>query len=168
MDLEHEGKMTVKQRYYNKIFSLHYNIGFRPVKTDQCNTCRRLEIAIQDGRAVQRNVDHLILEYNEHKAKANVAYSLMKDAKIPDADWAIICMDLEQTWPCPKLSVGSAYYKRKLWLYNFCVHDIPKNESYMYIWEENVAARGSIEIASCLIKWIDDFILKSHNSPRNL
>ena len=35
-----------------------------------------------------------------------------------------VAMDLQQTLPCPRLSVGIAYYLRKLWVYNFCILDI--------------------------------------------
>ena len=77
-------------------------------------------------------------------------------------------MDLQQTQLCPKLAVGSAYYKRKLSLHNFCVHDLPFQESYMYVWEENTASRGSVEIFSCLRKWLEDNVFTTPNYPRNL
>ena len=67
-------------------------------------------------------------------------------------------MDLQQTQPVPKLGTGKAYYKRKLSFYNFCVHDAQNNKSYMYTWEENTAKRGSVEIYSCMFKWLVDHL----------
>ena len=85
-----------------------------------------------------------------------------------DDNWLCICMDLQQTMPCPRLAVGLAYYKRKMWLYNFCIHNLKTAESYMFVWEENVAARGSNEIASCLHKWLELYVLSKPNPPKNL
>lgn len=41
------------------------------------------------------------------------------------------------------------------WVYNFCIHDVKTGQSDMYVWEENVAGRGSDEIGSCWQKWLD-------------
>ena len=38
----------------------------------------------------------------------------------------------------------------------------------MNVWTENIASRGSIEIASCLIKWIETYVLTVPDHPRNL
>ncbi len=65
-------------------------------------------------------------------------------------------MDLQQILPTPRLHTGVAYYKRKMWTYNFCIHNIKTGKSTMYVWHETVAKRGSSEVASCLKKWLDD------------
>ncbi|KAG0715199.1 hypothetical protein GWK47_012486 [Chionoecetes opilio] len=46
-----------------------------------------------------------------------------------------------------------AFYKRKLWVYNFCIYDISLQEATMFVWDETVAGRGS-EVAICLLKWL--------------
>ena len=38
----------------------------------------------------------------------------------------------------------------------------------MYLWEENTAKRGSVEIYSCLNKWINEHVLNVEQYPRNL
>ena len=169
----HKDVLIVTQKYYNNIFSLHYNIGFKPTEKDTCDTCTQIRKCISDGKDAGK-ADIVTLyesKMEEHLEKVDNASSALKNAKNPDSDWVFVCMDLQQTLPCPRLSVGSAYYKRKIWLYNFCVHDISDGEtgeSYMYVWEENVAARGSVEIASCLIKWLGDYVLNKPQHPRNL
>ena len=65
-----------------------------------------------------------------------------------------VAMDLQQTLPCPRISTGVAYYLRKLWVYNFCVYDLQKSLGNMFVWDETDGARGSDEIASCLLKWL--------------
>ena len=78
-------------------------------------------------------------------------------------------MDLKQTMQCPKTAQGTAYYKRKVNVYNFCIYDIQTKESYMFVWEEYTARRGSVEIYSCLYKWIQKYVLnRGSQYPKNL
>ena len=74
-----------------------------------------------------------------------------------DQDPSKICIaiDLQQTLPCPRLTVGEAFYKRKLWVYNFSVVNLKTNQTTMFVWNEAIAARGSSEIGSCVLKWLD-------------
>lgn len=69
-------------------------------------------------------------------------------------DVCSIAIDLQQTLPPPRMSTGIAYYKRKFWTYNLCIHNLKMKRSTMYVWNETVARRGSIEIASCLKDWV--------------
>lgn len=57
-----------------------------------------------------KNVENIDKELEDHKSRAIVAYDCMKSAKKAKKDdkWIFICMDLQQTMQCPKLSVGSA------------------------------------------------------------
>ena len=83
------------------------------------------------------------------------ARDLLKAAKQDkDENAKIICIDLQQIQPVPKLSTGVAYYKRKLGLYNCCVTDLKANVSTMFVWDETQGGRGADEIASCVTKWI--------------
>ena len=69
-----------------------------------------------------------------------------------------LSFDLQQTLPTPKLSTGLQFYKRKLWTYNFCVHDIKTEGATMYLWNETQGKRGSAEIVSCLNHYITNYI----------
>ena len=64
--------------------------------------------------------------------------------------------DLQQALPVPNLTVGPAFYLRKIWTYNLGVHDCVTGSGYMYMWPENVANRGSDEIASILYKHLKE------------
>ncbi|MPC67981.1 hypothetical protein E2C01_062170 [Portunus trituberculatus] len=79
----------------------------------------------------------------------------------PKMDTCTTCDTLDNkiacsTYSLPQYRSGTAYYKRKLWTYNFCVHDLKKKISTMYVWYETQAKRGSIEVASCIKKWVDE------------
>lgn len=71
----------------------------------------------------------------------------------------VLTFDLQKTLPTPVLKTGIAYYKRQMWTYNLCVHDETNQQSFMYMWAENEASRGTQEVASCLFHHI------KHNIP---
>ncbi|XP_047119817.1 uncharacterized protein LOC124802842 [Schistocerca piceifrons] len=67
----------------------------------------------------------------------------------------MIAMDIQQTFPTPKLTVGPAFYKRKIWTYNYGIHDCGPNKGYMFLWIEKDGGWGSDEVGSCLLKYLE-------------
>lgn len=75
----------------------------------------------------------------------------MKDlAKDEDEEVRVICLDLQQALPVPRLATNIAYYERKLCCYNLCIHDVIANVSKFYVWSEVTGGRGSSDIATCI------------------
>ena len=87
---------------------------------------------------------------------------MLKIAK-EDPHKLFIAVDLQQALPTPKLSVGQAFYKRKLWTYNWGIHACGNDLGCMYFWSEDVASRGSDDIGSCLLQF-----LSAPDLPRDL
>lgn len=93
----------------------------------------------------------------QHKGMAAQSQQNIKDfVNNDDNNVRGICIDFQQTLPLPRLSTSVAYYKRKLWVYNLCIHNIKTNTSKFYVWDEATGGRGSDEIASCIKLWIDE------------
>ena len=88
--------------------------------------------------------------------KKNAAFNQMKTmAADEDPNTIVLCMDLQKVLPCPKLCVGEAFYRRKLSIYNFCIHNLKTGISHMFLWPETTAKRGASEILSCLNKFLE-------------
>ena len=142
---------------YRRIFCENFNIGFKLPQTDTCKVCDKYSVDLQAAAAEDRaNLQQL---WNEHKQQASAAFDMLsndtKQAKESPVNGAphVICFDLQQALPTPKLSSGPAFYKRKLWTYNFCIHDTCSNTASMFLWPESTAGRGSNEIASCILQY---------------
>ncbi|KAK8379152.1 hypothetical protein O3P69_019176 [Scylla paramamosain] len=141
--------------YYSDVFRKDFNISFAPPKVDTCTTCDTINMTITnattDGEKLAQQA-----KLDEHLKEARAAQDFVKRLKNDnDENTRAVCMDLQQILPTPKLHTGIAYYKRKMWTYNFCIHNIKTGESTMFVWYETVAKRGSIEVARCLKKWLD-------------
>ena len=104
-----------------------------------------------------------------HKEKAEIAYSHLKGAKDDKQwdkkDWLILCMDLQKTITLPKCNAGSHYYLSKINVFNFCIHEVKTNKSFSYVWEENNGRKGSLEIYSCLFKYLNEHGFHNDGTP---
>lgn len=165
MENFHPDVQLVNARYYIRVFTEEFNIVFKLPKKDTCALCDRLKLEIHEGKASNDDMSEKEQTLQEHKDRAGAVQRLLsqsaKNLNIPStlsggsAKVRVVAMDLQQTHPCPRISTGLAYYLRKLWVYNFCVYDVTMGKPTMFVWDESTAARGSDEIASCLLKWVE-------------
>lgn len=130
----------IKLSMYRHIFETKFNLSFGHPKSDTCSVCD----------AGGNTADH-----NKNYTFAFECQKIDRQKPLSDKNIAYITMDLQQTMPLPKLSTSKAFYLRQMWLYNFGIHCITYlgQKSYFFTWTEDVANRGSNEIASCLFRF---------------
>lgn len=143
--------VPVSLNRYTRIFTEDFNLSFGVPKTDTCGTCDS-----KKSDQVHVNMYKAAFEMQKHDKK-----------KASECDeTCFITFDLEKTLPLPKISTNVAFYLRKLWLYNLGVHCVTKelNRAYFHVWSENEGGRGSEEIASCLMAFVNTMQLQSNKS----
>jgi len=159
-----EKGLTDKQVKLDKYKSVmrSYNIGVDPPKIDTCNTCDRITNQLEYARINKDAAKTLQLKIDKilHLSKSKVARIIMNVYRDDTADptLAAVAMDLQQTLATPRLTTSVQYYKRKMWTYNFCVHNLKEHTANLYVWNEATAKRGSSEIGSCLIHYINNYL----------
>nr|CAH7758580.1 unnamed protein product [Callosobruchus chinensis] len=126
---------------YNNIFSTKFNLGFGHPKSDTCSTC-------DSGQGTE-----------EHTEKYKLAFEKQKIDRALATENQHICyvtVDLQQTMPLPKLTTSKAFYLRQMWFYNFGVHAVTAagHQAYFFNWTEDLASRGSVEIGSCILRFV--------------
>jgi len=135
----------IKPYLYRYIFTTHFNLGFGSPRSDTCSICDNLDVSTNDGL---------------HKQRAERAFEVQKQDKKLAAELklAYITFDLQQTLPLPKLSISKAFYLRQIWLYNFGIHLSYGTTSHVFfnIWSENEGGRGSTEIGSALLAFMEN------------
>ena len=159
-DLEGGQKPTVKEWLYRKIFTEEFNISFGYPRSDTCETCDLLKVAI-DAAPTEEECTKLQTELATHHEKAAKGYeSLRSDSKMEVKDGLVLTFDLQQNLPVPTLTHGSMFYLRQLWVYNFGIHVCSNESATMCLWNECIAGRGSSEIVSCILEYF------SQNKPQ--
>lgn len=78
---------------------------------------------------------------------------------------AVICFDLENVLPLPKTNVESAFYKRKLNMYNMTVHlqIMPHSQVYCALWHEGIVGRSGNDMASAVLKVFETIFEQNPN-----
>ncbi|KAK3791170.1 hypothetical protein RRG08_025025 [Elysia crispata] len=61
----------------------------------------------------------------------------------------------EEVLSTPKLFVGDACYLRKLSTFNFTIYNYGTDEVFCCLWRKHIASRGSNEVASCVVDYIE-------------
>ena len=163
MGENHPDVDKVSFNYYAKVFRLEFNIGFAPPKVDTCSTCDAFQTSITNlqgqgatSEEAEMSIQRLQDDLAMHKDLASIGRREIDSFSAEADDVMALCFDLQQTLPTPKLSTNIAYYKRKLWTYNFCIHNLGSQKSTMYVWDEVTANRGSCEIMSCIQHYVDN------------
>lgn len=96
-------------------------------------------------------------QWDVHKRKAERAYHQLREdtAKSQsDPNMDMVTFDLQQSLPTPMLTVNVVYYKRQLWTYNLGIHCCATGATFMHMWNESQASRGSQEVDSCLLTYL--------------
>ncbi|CAL4233963.1 unnamed protein product, partial [Meganyctiphanes norvegica] len=90
----------------------------------------------------------------QQQAKLSKAEQECKEAG-PGSSTRFISIDLQQTLTCPRLNNQRAYFRKKFNYHNFCIYDLNSCKANCFLWDETMAMKGSNEINSCLLKWIE-------------
>ena len=141
----------VLQSYYRHVFDTEFNLSFHKPKKDYCTFCH------QYSNSTVEEKEELQAEYEAHqrrKLEARGAKEKYKAEARCTNNTAVATFDLESVLPSPKLTESSVYYKRKLSTYNLTVYSLVDNSCTCYMWHEGTAGRGSSDIASCILKYL--------------
>lgn len=149
----------VINQYYRLIFNNEFNIGFKLPKSDTCKSCDLYKVQtkslIDDDRKRKLERDQELHLHSAKSMQTNLVETSLA-AKSSSSKTHVLAFDLQQALPTPSLTVGPAFYLRKLWTYNFGIHDCGTDKGYMYVWTEDTAKRGSEEIGSIVLKHINE------------
>lgn len=140
-------------RTFREIFVTEFNLHFGHPRLDTCKTCDKLAVII-DSEMDEDTKQQAKHDKSVHLCRAEAAQCCMKSdftlAKTDQDVWTL-AFDLQQALPTPHIQTSVVFYSRQLWTYNLGVHDI--NGGSMHIWPEDIASRGSQDIASCLMAY---------------
>lgn len=142
---------AVSEPTYRRIFSTSFNLSFHKPKKDQCPSCSKYLSA----DANQKN--EMELEYSMHiirKNECNEAKDSDKQRSLRDPSFQTVTFDLQSVLQLPFSSVSQFYYSRKLCVYNLTFYEGNGNNAYCYVWNEINGKRGSNEIGSSILRYI--------------
>lgn len=146
--------------YYDDTFKMKFsNVKLYKPRKDTCKTCDTYFVRCKDSTLSADDKRDIEIRHKHHLAKADTSYALPRTLQATITEpTMILCMDLQQALPTPKVTTGITFYKRKMWTYNFKIHDYMIGRGHMFVWDEVTAKRGAIEICSCISKFFEMFV----------
>lgn len=153
---DEENTSPVSEAMYRKIFHRDFNLHFHVPLKDTCVKCdtfkAKLSVETDDQKKQELNIQHDLHLRKAQKAReslqADKAYNILNKGNV-----YAFTFDLEKALSFPTLTCSIAYYKRKMYVYNFGIHLLNEEETaFMYVWNETTASRGAQEMGSCIRK----------------
>jgi len=131
-------KPIVKYDYFSEHFKNNFNLSFGTPRTDTCQTCDRLKNLIYHETDQELKLQ-FELEKEIHISKAEVFYNDLKlfvEKAKSNKEIEIISFDFQQNMPLPYRAIpcGDVFYKRQIWVYNFCIYSGKTGQSYHYMY----------------------------------
>lgn len=158
-----EMKPIVTYDFYCRQFNLNHNVSFGNPRTDTCQKCDRLNNLIA-AEEIPENKGLLVTERQVHLQKADIFYSKLREysnlAK-EDETVEVLCFDYQQNLPLPHIPSGDVFYKRQLWVYNFCIYSAKTSQATFYMYDELTAKKGCNEVVSLLHHYLENILLKT-------
>lgn len=157
----HPGEVPCSWHYYDDILKAHFfHLKLYKPRQDTCKTCDIYSARSKDPTLTQEEKTTDEERHALHLEKAETGYNLPNNLLINNISNTVmvLCMDLQQALPTPKVSTGISFYKRKMWTYNFNIHDYRSGKAHMFLWDEVTAKRGANEICSCIQKFVNTFV----------
>nr|XP_023020943.1 uncharacterized protein LOC111509421 [Leptinotarsa decemlineata] len=142
----------VKYNVFRSVFnSYDPPLSFYKPKKDQCVTCNAYSTAT-DKTELQS-------QWEAHKAKEESGMKMKAADKQKAVDnkgetFRAITFDLQSILNVPYAGDSQIFYRRKLSVYNFTIFDASNADGYSYLWDETHGRKGSVEIGSCLLKYL--------------
>lgn len=157
-------KPIVSYDFYRKYFSTNYKLSFGYPRVDTCQTCDRLQnlIAAEKDNELKKKLE---TEKQLHVSKAEVFYVDLRqkseEAKLENSEIDVVSFDFQQNMPLPHIPCGDVFYKRQLWVYNFCIHSGRSGKSYFFMYDEATAHKGQNEVISFLNHYFSNIMDRS-------
>ncbi|KAH9645454.1 hypothetical protein HF086_009792 [Spodoptera exigua] len=148
---EEEGTKPAGIETYRKVFR-SYKLIFHVPKKDLCKKCVAHK-ELKSNDMINSEDD----SHSKHLKRRHDAY-LRRDADKAaaknDTKTLAFNFDLEAVLQTPKGASGPFFYVRKLAVYNLTFYKFGDQDVDCFTWDKTEGKRGSIEIATCVYKYI--------------
>lgn len=104
-------------------------MSFNQPKSDTCKRCDTDNIMLKDQTLNQDQRDAVQKERELHHIKAAKGYNMPKNI-LENADDDVLCW--LSVWTL-QLSTSIAFYKKKMWTLNFCIHKYRSDMGHMFL-----------------------------------
>lgn len=147
--------------FYFRYFKLHFNFRFGHPRSDTCQTCDNIEKELCSPATTEEMRVQLGIRKQLHQTRAQSFFDDMKEKTTlatESTDTEVLCFDYQQNMPLPKVPSGDAFYKRQVWVYNFCISSGKLKKHHFYVYDETVGKKTPNEPISFLHHYVSNVL----------
>ncbi|CAG9820719.1 unnamed protein product [Phaedon cochleariae] len=145
-----EGKEALARKQFLEIFRSK-NLGLFQPKKDQCDTCIGYK---------QKHVSEEIYAGHVKRKDEKREQKKLEKEKAIRGEQLTYTMDLQAVKLSPMLEASALYYKMKLCVHNFTLHNIATKDVTCYLWNESEGGLVAAVFASCVIDFLEKEVEK--------
>lgn len=153
--------LNVKYQFYAQYFKDNFSLRFGRPQVDTCITCEELTVKIKSPQLGDHAKRAAEAELSVHKRRAKKFHNKISEIRQlcqTRDDVAALTFDFMQNLPLPHIPIQEIFYLRQLWVNCFGIKNLKTNNTVFYVFHEGVANKGSNEICSMLLHYIDHFL----------
>lgn len=147
-----DSEKVVSEMTYRRYFCEQYNLSFFKPKKDQCVICDSY------AKSTSTLGNDEMAKYEAHIKRKQEAYKAKASDKLraeTDSSFLSASFDLQSVLQVPSSNASPMYYSRKICVYNLAIYEAASpNTGYCFLWSEINGKRGSCEIGTALLHWI--------------
>lgn len=114
--------------------------------------CESYQNADEEAKADKLNEKNI---HESEKQQSRIEKS--RDKKNAQSNLCkVACFELQAVLPTPCGEISSFYYKSKLSTYNLSFFNMGSGTGHCYLWHEGLARRGSNEVGSCILHFLEN------------
>lgn len=157
-------KHEISMNTFRRVLGM-FNLKFRKRVVGSCQLCKAIENQMQPQVLSQERKQDLSKMKTNHLKNAEIARDKFLNTIERSLDIEnfseVYTFSMQRSLEVPSLNcTDDVYFKRQLWVFNFCLYDEIRQKAYIYTWDETVAATGSQEIVSCIYRHINENVSK--------
>lgn len=153
--------LGVKYQFYAQYFKENFSLRFGRPQVDTCITCEELTVKIKSSNLGDHAKRAAQAELSVHKRRAKKFHNKISEIRQlcqTQNDVAGLTFDFMQNLPLPHIPIQEIFYLRQLWVNCFGIKNLKTNKSVFYVFHEGIANKGSNEICSMLLHYIENFL----------
>lgn len=153
--------LNVKYQFYAQYFKDTFSLRFGRPQVDTCIKCEELTVKIKSPHLGEHAKRAAEAELAVHKRRAKKFHNKISEIRHlcqTRDDVAGLTFDFMQNLPLPHIPIQEIFYLRQLWVNCLGIKNLKTKETVFYVFHEGVANKGSNEICSMLLHYIDNFL----------
>lgn len=157
----------ISSTIFRRIWKTSFNLKFRKRSEGKCNVCDMFQVQLQPQILSLTWKEQLLEELKMHQKNEETVRDVMKNTIERSLEITsfteVYTFSFQRPLEVPFVnSTNDVYFKKQLWVFNFCLYDEIRNKPYLYTShvDQSVAGKGSQEIASCIYRHLNEIIPK--------